>query len=100
MKNLWGQECERAILIFRNKLRKVGLVSFIYHNIDVSDESYLDLSVKGGDRAMVNVFAQIVAKYPSSILVTLGGIGWLAGINGSGVILFSGIFLHVIWLFR
>ena len=44
------------------------------------------------------IFAKIIANNPASILLTLGGIGWLAGISGAGVLLFCGFLLQVGWL--
>lgn len=47
----------------------------------------------------MNVIAQIIAKNPPSIFIALGGIGWLAGVNGAGILLFAGFVLQILWLF-
>ena len=49
---------------------------------------------------MYNIIARIYAKNPPSILLTIGGLGWLAGISGSGVLLFIGVILQFGWLAR
>jgi hypothetical protein len=46
------------------------------------------------------IVAQIIAKNPPSILLAFGGIGFLLGIAGAGLLLVAGIFLQVAWLAR
>jgi hypothetical protein len=47
---------------------------------------------------MIN--ANLIAKSPPAILLAIGGIGWLAGMNGSGIFILSGIGLQVLWLIK
>jgi len=49
---------------------------------------------------MVNVLLHIFAKNPPSILLAFGGIGYLLGLTGAGIILGLGVFLQVLWLAR
>jgi len=46
------------------------------------------------------IFAKIIAKNPPSILLAIGGIGWLMGITGAGVLLSFGVLLQLVWLAR
>jgi len=47
---------------------------------------------------VINTFAQIIAKSPPAIAITLGGIGLLAGIVGAGWLLAIGVVLQFAWL--
>jgi len=48
----------------------------------------------------MNTLIYIIAKNPPSILLAFGGIGWLLGIAGAGMLLFLGVLLQVGWLAR
>jgi len=48
---------------------------------------------------MIRIFAKIIAKNPPSILLAIGGIGWLLGVSGAGWLLTAGIALQILWLF-
>ena len=42
----------------------------------------------------------IVANNPTSIMFALGGLGFLAGVQGAGVLLLIGVILQIGWLAR
>ena len=44
------------------------------------------------------IIAKIVAKNPVSILLTIGGIGYVSGVAGSGLLLLLGVALQFAWL--
>jgi hypothetical protein len=46
-----------------------------------------------------NIITRIYAKNPVTILITLGGLGWMASIKGAGTLLFIGVLLQLAWLF-
>jgi len=48
----------------------------------------------------IPVFAKLIAKSPPAILLVLGGIGWLTGMHGAGILLFLGVALQILWLIR
>ena len=47
---------------------------------------------------MAAIIAKIFAKNHPSILLALGGIGWMASIEGSGMLLALGMLLQFGWL--
>lgn len=47
---------------------------------------------------MISPIVKIFANNPASILLTIGGIGWLAGISGAGILLLLGVILQGAWL--
>ncbi len=47
---------------------------------------------------MMPVIVQIFARSPPAILLALGGIGYLLGIAGAGILLFLGFVLQAGWL--
>ena len=49
---------------------------------------------------MIQTVVHIIAKNPHSILLALGGVGFLLGISGAGVLLFLGVLLQIGWLAR
>jgi len=49
---------------------------------------------------MMSVITQIIAKNPPSILLAIGGIGYLLGIAGAGILLIAGVLLQIGWLAR
>lgn len=49
---------------------------------------------------MIKIIAKIFASNPPSILLTIGGIGFLLGISGAGILLGLGFLLQVGWLAR
>lgn len=48
----------------------------------------------------MNAIIQIIARNPPSILLALGGMGYLLGIAGAGLLLILGVFLQIGWLAR
>ncbi len=46
-----------------------------------------------------NVIANIVARHPASIAITLGGIGMMLGFAYSGMIFWTGVGLQILWLY-
>jgi len=42
---------------------------------------------------------EVFANNPPSILLALGGVGWLLGISGAGMLLFLGVLLQAGWLY-
>ena len=47
---------------------------------------------------MISVLTKIIAKNPPSILLAIGGIGYLLGMSGAGILLAVGVLLQVGWL--
>jgi len=47
---------------------------------------------------MTNPLVKIIAKNPPSILLALGGLGYLAKVDGSGLLLALGVLLNLAWL--
>ena len=47
---------------------------------------------------MLNIITKIIAKNPPSILLALGGIGFLIGVSGAGILLFLGVLLQLAYL--
>jgi hypothetical protein len=48
----------------------------------------------------MNTALKIVAKNPPTILLALGGLGFLGGVSGAGLLLFLGVVLQLAWLAR
>jgi len=47
---------------------------------------------------MIKIFAHLFAKNPPSILLVLGGIGFLLQISGAAWLLLAGVGLQVAWM--
>ena len=48
----------------------------------------------------VAILTKIIAKNPPSILLAIGGIGFLLGIQGAGLLLGLGFLLQLGWLMK
>lgn len=49
---------------------------------------------------MIAPIVNIIAKNPPSILLAIGGLGYLFGMASAGIILVAGIILQIGWLAR